>query len=133
MSGESIEIVRMNLMNDISESVRVVHEILKALVWAELGLNTDRVQPPRDLVGDPGEDHGDQGHSDIGPDRLPAQTPHPRVQVREEGGVDILLRDQDSPPDQVHRGELHQRGDGRQAVPENPGLSGGVECVVAEL
>ena len=98
-----------------------------------MGLNTDRVQAPRDLVGDPGEDHGDQGHSDVGPDWLPAQTPHPRVQVREEGRVDILLRDLDPPPDQVHCGELHQRGDGRQAVPEYPGLCGGVERVVAKL
>ena len=98
-----------------------------------MGLDTDRVQPPRDLFGYPAEVHGDQGHGDVGPDRLPAQAAHPRVQVGQEGGVHVLLRDPDPPRDQVHRGELHQAGDRGQAVPQGPGLRGGVECVVAEL
>ena len=134
MSRVSINIIRSYCSKDkISESVWVVHEILETFIRAELSLDTDRVQAPRDLLGDPGQLHGDQRYGHIGPHRPSAQALHPRVQVGEEEGGDILLRDPDPSLDQVHRGELHQRGHGGQAVPEGPGLRGGVKCVVTEL
>ena len=44
-----------------------------------------------------------------------------------------LLRHPDPPPHHVHRSQLQQRGHRGQAVPEDPGLRGRVELVIAEL
>ena len=118
----------------ILESIRVVFENVEALSGAELGLNTDSTETTgRDLVGDPGEVHVDQGGDDVVPDRFPTETPHHGVQVVEELRGDVLGSHRQPPLH--HRGgaELRQAGHGAQAVPESAGLCAGEETVGAHL
>ena len=77
--------------DELSESVWIIHESLETFVWAELGLDADGVEAAGDLLGHPGEVQGDQRHHHVGPHWPGAQTPHPRVEVGEERGVDVLF------------------------------------------
>ena len=93
------------VLRNCLKCIRIPHEQLYTSLRAELGLNTNTVQPPgTDLVGHPGQVHGHQRHGNIGPDRFAAQTSHTRVQVLEQSRVNVFRADRDVPGHQVDSG-----------------------------
>ena len=136
METTSQDIGKINLQSSNAGLyfVRVVLKGIEALVRAQLSFNAERGQTPsRDLFGDPGEVHADQGSHHVVPDRPPAQTPHDGVQVVEQLGGDVLGAHLEPLLDHRHGGQLHQAGHGAQSVPHSPGLSGGPELVGTQL
>ena len=116
------------------ESIRVVFENIETLCRAELGLDTDSAEASgRDLVGDPGEVHVDQGGDDVVPDGLPTETSHHGVQVVEELRADVLRPHLQPQPHHRPGTELRQTGHRAQSVPQSPGLGGREETVSAHL
>ena len=136
METTSQDIGKINLQSSNAGLyfVRVVLKGIEALVRAQLSFNAERGQSPgRDLSGDPGEVHADQGSHHVVPDRPPTQTPHDGVQVVEQLGRDVLGAHLEPLLDHRHGGQLHQAGHGAQSVPHSPGLSGGPELVGTQL
>ena len=116
------------------ESIRVVFENVETLGGAELGLNADSTETPgRDLVGDPGEVHGDEGCDDVVPDRFPTQTSHHGVQVVQQLRGHVLGSHLQPPLHHRRGAELRQAGHRAQTVPESASLCAGAETVGTHL
>ena len=125
------------LTNDLNaglDFVRIVLESIKALLGAELSFNTESVEPPcRDLAGDPGEVHADQGRHHVVPDRPTTEAPHHRVQVLEDRRDDVLWAHHQALLDHGDGRQLHQARHGDQSVSESPGLAGRPELVGTDV